>query len=174
MARDIQSITMRILETMMTQRFIPEVHLLAGKLVHVVAIHPLKGSRANRHHVPNPLSGAAQPTQNRDPQATSNPLELPLTLRRGTQKNPSQSPELATNYHQHVSKLLRCFKPSRWWQPPRVTRNPQPPRSPSATRCNHSSKYTRNHSQSHYDNESMMEMSMRCLLRLTRMLGMSK
>ena len=70
--------------------------------------------------------------------------------------------------------LLHCAKPSRWRQPPGVTRNLQPQRSPSATRCNHSSKCTRNHSQSHYDDESMMEMSGRCLLRLTRMSSMSK
>ena len=59
----------------MTQRFFNEVHLLAGKLVPVVAIHLLGGSRANRHHTPNPQSGVAQPTQDKDPQATSNPLE---------------------------------------------------------------------------------------------------
>ena len=44
-------------------RFLSEVHLLAGKQVLVVAIHPLGGSRANWHHTPNPQSGAAQPTQ---------------------------------------------------------------------------------------------------------------
>jgi hypothetical protein len=39
-----------------------EVHLLDGKLVLVVTIHPLGGSRANWHHTPNPQLGAAQPT----------------------------------------------------------------------------------------------------------------
>ena len=38
----------------------------------------------------------------------------------------------------------------------------------------HSSKCTCNHSQSHYEDESMMEMSVRYLLRLTRMSSMSK
>jgi hypothetical protein len=42
--------------------------------------------------------------------------------------------------------LLRCSKPSRWRQPPRVTRKSQQEQSPSATKCNHSSKYTWNHS----------------------------
>ena len=42
--------------------------------------------------MPNPQPGAAQPTQDGDPQATSNPLEYLLTLRRGKVKNPSQSP----------------------------------------------------------------------------------
>ena len=75
-------------ETKMTQRFFFQVHLLASKLVPVVAIHPLRGSRANRHHTPNPQSGAAQPTQDGDPQATSNPLEYLLTLRRKRSRTP--------------------------------------------------------------------------------------
>ena len=72
----------------MTQRFILEVHLLASYVL-VVAIHPLGGSRANRHHTPNPQSGAAQPTQDMDPQAMSNPLEYLLALCWGKIKNPS-------------------------------------------------------------------------------------
>ena len=46
--------------------FFTEVHLLAGKLVLVVAIHSLRGSRANWLHTPNPQKGAAQPTQDED------------------------------------------------------------------------------------------------------------
>ena len=78
-----------------TINFSSKVHLLVGKLVPVVAIHSLGGSRANRHHTPNPQPGAAQSTQDKDPQATRNPLELPLALRRGRHKNPSQSPSSA-------------------------------------------------------------------------------
>ena len=74
-----------------TIKFSFEVHLLASKLVRVMAIHSLGGSRANRHHTPNPQPGAAQPTQDEDPQATRNPLELPSVLRQERQKNPSQS-----------------------------------------------------------------------------------
>ena len=76
----------------LTQWFFIKVHLLAGKLVPVVAIHPLGGSRANRHHTPNPQSGAAQPTQDGDPQAMSNPLEYLLAPCREKVNNPSQSP----------------------------------------------------------------------------------
>jgi hypothetical protein len=72
----------------MTQYFSSKVYLLAGKLVPVVAIHPLGGSRANRHHTPNPQSGAAQPTQNGDPQATHNPLEYILALHRRKGQEP--------------------------------------------------------------------------------------
>ena len=67
----------------MTQWFFIEVHLLAGKLVPVVSIHPLGGSRANRHHTPNPHPGAAQPTQDKDPQATSNPLKVSFVISHG-------------------------------------------------------------------------------------------
>ena len=47
-------------------RFFIGVHLLAGKLVLVVAIHSLGDSRANWHHMSNPQSGVAQPTQDED------------------------------------------------------------------------------------------------------------
>jgi hypothetical protein len=72
---------------------------LPASYVSVVVIHPLGGSRANRHHTPNLHSGAAQPTQDGDPQATSNPLEYLLAIHRGKVKNPSQSPrsELETS-----------------------------------------------------------------------------
>jgi hypothetical protein len=50
--------------------------------VPVVAIHPLRVSCANRHHTPNPQRGATQPTQDGDSQATSNPLEYLMALRR--------------------------------------------------------------------------------------------
>jgi hypothetical protein len=63
-----------------------------GKLVPIVVIHSLGGSRANRHDTSNPQSGATQPTQDEDPQAMSNPQEYLLALRRGKVKNPSQLP----------------------------------------------------------------------------------
>jgi hypothetical protein len=69
-------------------------------------IHSLGGSHANRHHTPNPQSGAAQSTQDEDPQATSNPLEYLLALRQGKVKNPSQSsrsePETITFLHSTI------------------------------------------------------------------------
>ena len=74
-----------------TINFSSEVHLLASMLVPIVAIHSLEGSHTNRHYTLNTQPGAAQPIQDEDPQATSNPLELPLALRRGMHKNPSQS-----------------------------------------------------------------------------------
>ena len=64
-----QSINHKITNEILRQgdaRFFIEVHLLAGKLVLVVAIHSLEGSRAKWHHTPNPQPGATQPTQDQD------------------------------------------------------------------------------------------------------------
>ena len=101
-----QSIIIEILEDNDGTRFFTEVHLLAGKLVPVVVIHSLRGSRANRHHTPNPQLGATQPTQDGDLQATSNPLEYLLALHWGKVKNPSQSPrserEIITFLHSMI------------------------------------------------------------------------
>jgi hypothetical protein len=82
--------------------------------------------------------------------------------------------EIATNNHQLMPMPLYYSKLSRWRQPPRVTRKLQPQRSPSATRCNHSSKCSRNHSQSHFDDESTEKMSGRGLVQLTSKYGWSK
>jgi hypothetical protein len=45
----------------MTQDFFTEVHLLPGKLLLVVAMHPLDGSRANQLSRVEPSAGAAYP-----------------------------------------------------------------------------------------------------------------
>ena len=81
----------------------------------------------------------------------------------------------AGDNHQPPLNDPRCSKPSRWRQPPRETSESRSEtRIPSATRCNHSSKCTWNHSQSHYDEESMMEMSGRALAKLIRLLCQCK
>ena len=51
-----QSITRLPMKSLdkVTKDFFTEVHLLAGKLVLILAIHSLGGSRANWHHTPNP------------------------------------------------------------------------------------------------------------------------
>jgi hypothetical protein len=66
-----------------TPRFLPRFTCLLATYVLVVAIHPLGGSCANRPHTPNPQPGAAQPTQDGDPQATSNSLEMPFVISHG-------------------------------------------------------------------------------------------
>ena len=61
----------------------PVVLLLASNLVHIVTTYSLGGSRANRHHTPSPTLGPHKTNTNEDPQATSNPLELPFVISRG-------------------------------------------------------------------------------------------
>jgi hypothetical protein len=73
-----------------TIKFSSEAHLLAGKLVSVVAIHSLGGSRANRHHTPNPQPGATQPTQDEDHISYVQSTRVAFhDLPRGRHKNPS-------------------------------------------------------------------------------------
>jgi hypothetical protein len=88
---------------------------LLASYVPVVAIHPLRGSRANRHHTPNPQSSAAQPTQDEDPQATSNPLEYLLAHRQGKGQEPLPITMIEAG-DKHLPPLddPRCTKPSRW------------------------------------------------------------
>jgi hypothetical protein len=69
-----------------------EVHLLADKLVPVVTIHSLGGSRANRHHTPKPQPGATQPTQDDDHTSHVQSTRVAFCdLPRGKHKNPSQA-----------------------------------------------------------------------------------
>jgi hypothetical protein len=115
--------TNEILGDKMTQDFSSKVHLLAGKLVPVVTIHPLGGSRANRHHTPNPQLGAAQQTQDGDSQDTSNPLEMSFVIsHREGSRTPHNPPIRAGDKHHLPLNDPRCTKSSRCRQTPRVTR----------------------------------------------------
>jgi hypothetical protein len=73
-----------------------------------------------------------------------------------------------------MSDLHRCSKPSRWRQPPRVTGIPQLNRSPSATRCKLTSKYTWDHSISLWISNQVREMSEREYAQLKRIPRCSK
>jgi hypothetical protein len=123
----------------MTEDFSSEVYLLAGKLVPIVAIHSLRGSCANRHHTPNLQPGATQLTQYGDPQATSNPLELPFMIshEEGTRTPHNPLIGIRDKYHPSLNNH-RCSKSSRCRQTPRVTSEiHSKTQSPSAFRCNH-------------------------------------
>jgi hypothetical protein len=96
--RDNQSITLKSNEVLGDNddtRFFTEIHLLAGKLVPVVAIHSLEGSRAYRHYTPNPQSGVAQPTQDADHTSHEQSNRVPFGSLPEKVKNPSQSPSSA-------------------------------------------------------------------------------
>ena len=149
--------------------------MLADKLVPVVVIHSLGGSWANWHHTPNPQYGAAQPTQDEDHTSHEQSTRVPF----GSPSGKGQELLITTMIRardKHLPPLddPRRSKPSRWRQPQRVTSEScSKTQTPSASRCNHSSNAL-DHSQSHYDDESMMEMSGRALAKLTRLLCQCK
>jgi hypothetical protein len=127
--------------TKMTQWFFTEVHLLAGKLVLVVAIHSLEGSRANWHHTPNPQWGVAQPTQDEDHTSHEQSTRVPFGSPLGKGQEPLTITTIgAGDNHQPPLNDPCCSKPSRWRQPPSVTSESRSKtRTPSASRCKHSS-----------------------------------
>jgi hypothetical protein len=125
----------------MTQDFFTEVHLLAGKLVPIVVIHSLRGSRAYRHHTPNPQSSATQPTQDVDHTSHEQSTRVHFGSLPGKGQEPLTITTIRAEDHHHP--LLddpRYTKLSRWWQPPRETiKSRSETQSPSTSRCNHSS-----------------------------------
>ena len=143
--------------------------MLADKLVLVVAIQSLGGSRTNWHHTPNPQPGAAQPTQDEDHTSHKQSTRVPF----GSPPRKYQEPLTITTIgagdnHQPPLDDTRCSKPSRWWQPPRVTsESHSETRTPSASRCKHLRNVL---GFSPKDDELMMEMSKKALAKLTRLL----
>jgi hypothetical protein len=122
-------------------RFFIKVHLLAGKLVLIVAIHSLRGLCANWHHTPNPQQGAAEPTQDEDHTSHEQSTRVPSGSPPGKGQEPlTITPIRAGDNHQPPLDDPRCSKPSRWRQPPRVTsESHSETQLPSASRCKHSS-----------------------------------
>jgi hypothetical protein len=116
--RDDQSITMNTNEILRDNddtRFFTKVHLLASKLVPIVAIHSLRGSRANWHHTPNPQSGAAQPTQDEDHTSHEQSTRVPLGSLLGKGQEPLTITTIGARDNHHLPlDDPRCTKPSRW------------------------------------------------------------
>jgi hypothetical protein len=103
----------------MTQKIFTEVHLLASKLVPVVAIHSLGGSRANRHHTPNPQSGAAQLAQDGDHTSHEQSTRVPFGSSLGKGQEPLTLTTIGAGEN-HLPPLddPRYTKPSKWRQSP--------------------------------------------------------
>jgi hypothetical protein len=142
-ARDNQSITRETRRQGWHNNLSPRFTCLPVSYVLIVAIHLLGGSRASRHHMPNPQSGAAQPTQDY-PQAMSNLLEFLLALHQRKGQEPLTITTIRAK-DKHLPPLddPRCTKQSRWWQLPRLTsESNSETQSPSASRCNHSKQCT--------------------------------
>jgi hypothetical protein len=91
--------------------------LLAGNLVLVVVIYSLGGSRANRHHTPNPQLGAAQPTQDEDHTSHEKSTRIPFVSPPGKGQEPLTITTIgAGDNHLPLLDDPRCTKPYRWWQ----------------------------------------------------------
>ena len=99
-----------------------KIHLLADKLVPVVAIHSLGGSCANKHHTPNPQSGAVQPTQDEDHTSHEQSTRVSFGSPPGKDQEPLTITTISArdNHHPLLDDPC-CSKSSRWRQPPRVT-----------------------------------------------------
>ena len=95
MASDDQSINLKRTNEILRTRRHNDLSLrftcLPARYVLVVAIHPLGGSRANRHHTPNPRSGAAQPTQDGDHTSHEQSTRVAFDTLPGKAQDPSQS-----------------------------------------------------------------------------------
>jgi hypothetical protein len=103
--------------------------LFVGKLALVVVIHSLGGSHTNWYHMPNPQQGVAQPSTRVPFGSSPGKGQEPLTI----------TTIEARDKHLPLLDDPCCSKPSRWWQPPRVTsKSRSKTQSPSASRCNHS------------------------------------
>jgi hypothetical protein len=87
-------------------RIFIEVHLLPGKLLLVVAMHPLDGSRANQLSRVEPSAGAAHPLTRWGSSKPWALLEYPIRkLPRGRIKNPSQSLSEGSNKSPIMSSI---------------------------------------------------------------------
>ena len=112
--------------------FFIEVHLLADKLLLVVAIHSLGGSRANWHHTPNPQLGATQPTQDEDHTRHEQSTRVPFGSLPGKGQEPlvitttrAEDKHLPSLDDPHCSKLVAAITKS----------NKQIPQQNKNTKC---------------------------------------
>ena len=130
------------------------------------------------------LIGITHQTLNRVPhnqhkmriiQATSNPLEYLLALRRQKVKNPSQSPR---SEPETITNLRSMILAAPSIQVAATTKsNKRIPQQNTNTKClqiETLKQCTWIHSQSHKDDESMMEISGSALVKLTRLLYQCK
>jgi hypothetical protein len=125
--------------------------LLPGKLLPVVAMHPLVGSRANQLSRVEPSAGAARPHTRWGSSKPRAPLEYPICeLPRGRIKNPlqhlvrpgSNNLQLRAQSPPLLQAVYRVGKHGR------VTRNPQQLEDQVPLECNSQAMHL-NHTQSH-------------------------
>ena len=99
--------------------------MLADKLVPVVAIHSLGGSRANWYHIPNPQPGATQPTQDEDYTSHAQSTRVAFGAPPGKAQEPLTITMIGAEDN-HLPPLddQPITGPSKCRQTPRVTRSP--------------------------------------------------
>ena len=159
----------------MTQLFFTEVHLLAGKLVPIVVIHSLGGSRANRHHTPN----RNQVPHNQHKMRINKPRAIQQSTFWLFTGKRSRTPH---NHHdwswrQSPTFTQRSSLPQAVQVAATTKSNKRIPQQNTNTKCLQMQtlkQCTWVHSQSHKDDELMMEMSGRALAKLTRLLCQCK
>jgi hypothetical protein len=135
-----QVINGRIPNRQLTQKISPEVYVLARTLVPVMStvhlvVRELIGVTSLALH-----KGTVRTYTMRILNDMSNPLEYLLALHCGKGQEPLTR-SLGNGHEQSPmtrSKGHRCSKPSRRWQPPRVTKNPTAYTITSVTRCSNS------------------------------------
>jgi hypothetical protein len=157
--------------TKVTHNFSPEVHMLA------VTLRP---HCVDHHFVVRWLIGNPKPSSPRAPQEpTASEVtqwhEQFTRVAFGVPPRKAQHPltnhwEVAKNKHHSCHNSSAASKPSRWRQPLRVTRIPQPMLTQVPTRCKLTSKCTRDHSNSLWFVNQAREMSGRGCAQLKRML----
>ena len=145
--------------------------MLTSKLVPIVAIHSLRGSRANRHHTPNPQLGASQPTQDKD--HTSH--EQSTRLHFGSPTGKGQEPLTITMIEARDNHLPPLDDPHSLSH--LGGGNHQEKQANPTTKHNHQVSLDAITQAMHLDSlpisqddKSMMEMSVRALAKLTRLL----
>jgi hypothetical protein len=161
--------------TKVTHNFSPKVHVLAGTL---------RPRCVDHHFMVRRLIGNPKPSSPKSTTRTYRKWGNSITraiykscfwrsAREGTTPLTNHR-EVAKNKHHSCHYSSTASKPSRWRQPPRVTRIPQPMLTQVSTRYKLISKFTWDHSNSLWFINQAREMSRREYAQLKRMLGCQK
>ena len=104
--------------------------------LHILLYENMVSTHANWHDTPNPQPGAIQPTQDGDPQATSNPLEMSFMISHGEGSRTPHNPPIGAEEQSPIFvQWSRCTKPSRSRQNSKSNKQTRSEtRSPSASR----------------------------------------
>ena len=113
-----------MMKTMLTRWFSSEVHLLATKLHSPCVNHSFGGLVANWHHLSSPHVGHRKNLPRSEGSSMTRSTRVALRDPHGVNTIPltNHSPEHRTIFS-CASMESQATKPSRMWQPPRITSN---------------------------------------------------